>query len=241
MHLVKDTLNAVRYLEQVSLRFALDPARATRAGFRIASELAMERRIGVRTAYRGFQRPESRLADAMPSQPLSYDALQQIERDVIRRETPLRAFVDVGCGRGRALAYLSKLPFQVMIGVEVDSEVARLAEANVLRIRDDWRRAGPITVVIGDALDFDVPREGAVLLLCNPFGTTTLRAVLTKMKASLDAHPEAAVDAYYAFPVHHRVFREVFPRAAASTLPCDGAPVFHYRLAGSKSERARSP
>jgi hypothetical protein len=54
--------------------------------------------------------------------------------------------------------------------------------------------------------------------------------VLLRLRASLSTQPTAVVDVYYAYPVHHRVFREVFSGAEARALSCRDPNVYHYRL-----------
>jgi len=56
-----------------------------------------------------------------------------------------------------------------------------------------------------------------------------MRAVLTKVRAGLAGAP-AVVHAYYAVPLHHRVFREVFPAANANALSCEETAVYYYQL-----------
>jgi len=232
MPLVTDVKDSARYLQQLAIRLAIDPAAVLRSARKVGHELAMERRLGIRTAHRGFSPPGSRLGDASPSQPLRYEALEEVERDIVRRGLRLDSFVDLGCGRGRALAVLSKLPWSEMVGVEVDPAMAELARANVRALPDGWKQARRIEVVEQDAADWGVDSASAVVLLFNPFGEPTLRTVLTRLTEGLLAsgRTEGRVDLYYAAPVHHRVVLEVFPGADASALPCEDPGVYHYGL-----------
>lgn len=229
MAVVKDAINSAWKLEQLSVALALDPGALVRSLRVQRHERELDRTLGVQTSERSFLAPPCRFSDAAPSQPLGYAALQCIERDILERGMPLQSLIDLGCGRGRALAYLSKLPFDTMVGVEVDAEVAAAARGNLRALAHGWRHATSPTVIDADAADVELAWAGSVLLLFNPFGIQTMRAVLTKVRAGLAGAP-AVVHAYYAVPLHHRVFREVFPAANANALSCEETAVYYYQL-----------
>ncbi|HXW56431.1 MAG TPA: class I SAM-dependent methyltransferase [Candidatus Cybelea sp.] len=109
-------------------------------------------------------------------------------------------FIDLGCGKGRALLIASKFGFSRVIGVEFATKLAAIAEKNC-------RRAGiSATVVPQDALGFPFPAGNLVVFLFNPFGPAVLTPVVDhlaeaaageryiiyvnpKHRACLDAHP----------------------------------------------------
>ena len=45
------------------------------------------------------------------------------------------SFIDLGCGKGRALLVASELPFKALMGVELNSGLARIAERNATIIK----------------------------------------------------------------------------------------------------------
>src|SRR6516225_8353137 len=46
-------------------------------------------------------------------------------------------FVDIGCGKGRALMVASAFPFRRLVGVEISPELCEIARANTAR-RPEW-------------------------------------------------------------------------------------------------------
>lgn len=118
------------------------------------------------------------------------------------------AFVDFGCGKGRALILAAEHGFRQVLGVEFAHALWRLACANV----DTYRRlrpgAPPIAVHFGDAVNYPIPREDAVLFFYNPFGERVMRKIAAGIEASLRAAPRSLVIAYRN-PVHHAVFGAV--------------------------------
>ena len=108
-------------------------------------------------------------------------------------------FVDLGCGKGRALLLASELPFRQAIGLELHPRLAEIAEAN-LRL---WRAAGrarcPATVLHADAADLELPPGPCLLYLFHPFTEPVTRRLVQNLRAQQPAaldllyfNPEAA-------------------------------------------------
>lgn len=108
-------------------------------------------------------------------------------------------FVDIGCGKGRALFIAAEFPFRRIIGVELAVELAGIARANV-NLNPAWKDR--ITIANEDALSFELPEGPVVLFLYHPFTTMLLRRFLTKLERQLRRSPRPAfiidADAYAA-------------------------------------------
>ena len=106
-------------------------------------------------------------------------------------------FVDLGCGKGRALLVAADHPFRRLAGVEIAPELARIAQANTAR-------EPRISVEQGDAATFVFPDEPLVIFLYHPFLPPVLKKVLRnlqRMRAG-SAHPTFLL---YANPAYQRV------------------------------------
>lgn len=83
---------------------------------------------------------------------------------------PLKAgdvFVDVGCGKGRALKWLLVHGFRNrMIGIELDEEVA-------LRTKKSFSKYANVEIICDNALD-NIPPDATVFYLYNSFNAPTL-------------------------------------------------------------------
>ena len=79
-------------------------------------------------------------------------------------------FVDVGAGKGRALLLAAELPFRKVIGVELNEDLARIAQRNIT-LWMNWSHAfaAKIRVLQQDALEFRWPRPPLLVYLNNPF------------------------------------------------------------------------
>ena len=203
----------MEYLAYILRKIARNPGRAAQSGLKYVTEYLMDRRIGVSTFRRDITAPSSSSGDSRPCQPAPYEVLTDIAGHLRTTGFPLRAFLDVGCGAGRPLAYFSSLGFERMTGIEINPDVAAQARRNVARIKPAWNRAGGIDVLSADVLTADLDFTGAVIYLANPFGRATMQAFAARLKAQLQAHPGREILLYYVLPLQAEALVEAFPRA----------------------------
>ena len=88
------------------------------------------------------------------------------------------SFIDVGCGKGRVLAYMIKRGFKGKItGVELNETVAEYAGS--------WsKKYDNITVIAGDAFALDY-NDYTVLFMCRPFEPEFFAKFLEKLESEL--------------------------------------------------------
>jgi predicted RNA methylase len=99
----------------------------------------------------------------------------------IREDLGDFTFVDLGCGKGRALLLAKEFGFAKSIGVEFAPELAAVARKNC-------ERAGvEATVLAQDAAQFVFPSGNLVVYLYNPFGPTVMNPVLDNLLAKISA------------------------------------------------------
>jgi predicted O-methyltransferase YrrM len=116
-------------------------------------------------------------------------------------------FLDVGAGKGRGVMIASELPFRRVIGVELNKEMARIAQANV----DLWRRAhkadptagaiAPIRILNEDALSYELPSTPTLIFLFHPFEAPVLKAFLRRIESAFASRP-GTVDLLYVNAEH---------------------------------------
>jgi SAM-dependent methyltransferase len=91
-------------------------------------------------------------------------------------------FVDLGCGKGRAVLLASELGFREAVGVELNVGLVETAKANV-RI---WTAAGkarsPIRIECKDATEVEWQSGPCLVYLYNPFAEPVMRAVVEAMR-----------------------------------------------------------
>lgn len=108
-------------------------------------------------------------------------------------------FVDVGAGKGRALFLASELPFRKIIGIELNPDLARIAERNVERWHRVAHSKANIRVVAEDAMSFRWPRPPLLVYLYNPFDGSLIAQLADKLAAE-SAGGAGLVDILYVNP-----------------------------------------
>jgi SAM-dependent methyltransferase len=127
---------------------------------------------------------------------LMNEALRTVEID-----PQASTFVDLGCGKGRALVVAAELGWRRLVGVEYDPKLAARAQENA-ESYSRRKQSSPdlsIEIIEGDAANYEPPAGQFVLFMYNPFGEETVAAVIDRVVQSWrsDRRPVAVV---YAFP-----------------------------------------
>lgn len=106
-------------------------------------------------------------------------------------------FIDLGCGKGRALLLAAEFPFRRMVGVEFDPVLAGIATANIARHPATAPRAADIEVLCEDAASYDFPPGPILLYMYNPFEAPVMAKVADSVRRSLAREPRELVLVYF--------------------------------------------
>lgn len=118
--------------------------------------------------------------------PVSWAALR---RALARRELgPADVFLDLGAGKGRMMLLAARHPIRRVIGVEISSELAGVANANLRRAASHLS-CPTVEVVTADAASYRVPDDVTVVHMFNPFSGPVLTAALDRVLESIDRAP----------------------------------------------------
>jgi SAM-dependent methyltransferase len=158
-----------------------------------------------------------------------YGVAPSILRSLIERwrETPpphpLRSytFLDLGCGKGRAILLASEFRFREVVGVELNPEMAAIADRNAQL----WKRAhasdptaeriSPLRVIEDDALNITLPSRPTLLFLFHPFEDPVLKPLLQRIETAFARRP-GELDILYVNAEHgdlldrHPAFRRLW-------------------------------
>jgi SAM-dependent methyltransferase len=131
-------------------------------------------------------------------------------------------FVDLGCGKGRALLVASEFPFRDILGVELSSTLAQTTRHNAKIISRRFPGRTAVRVAVGDASTYPLPAGNLVIFLYNPFSATLVANVVAGIEAALAAANRSIYVIYYnpiaghcfdASPQLHRCFAKMLPYA----------------------------
>jgi SAM-dependent methyltransferase len=99
------------------------------------------------------------------------------------------SFVDLGCGKGRAVMMASEFSFRQVVGVELHPALARIAKTNITAWAKARRPACPMRIVRQDATEFAFPRGACLLYLFNPFAAPVVQRVIERIEAEFTGRP----------------------------------------------------
>lgn len=136
-------------------------------------------------------------------------------------------FLDIGCGKGRALLLASEFKFHSITGIELSPTLASIARRNAKIIARAYPNERGIGVVTGDALAYQLPVEHAIVVfLYNPFDATLMARLLKNIEASLREVPRDLYVVYYN-PVSAAVFDDspALERRFAMQIPIDPSEI----------------
>ncbi|SDF22790.1 class I SAM-dependent methyltransferase [Terriglobus roseus] len=151
------------------------------------------------TAYFGV--PPSRLANAF----------ELWQRTTTEKPASQYRFIDVGCGKGRAVLLASQFEFRDVFGIELQPKLAEIASENVRGYREQNSVPMDISILCGDGPSL-LPEllAGPVLIyLYNPFQAPVLRTLLESI-INQSEKLSGPIDVLYLYPEYEKVFSE-FP------------------------------
>lgn len=149
-------------------------------------------------------------------------------------------FIDLGCGKGRAVLLASQYPFVRALGVEIAPQLHSIAVENVARYiaarsRQDGRIA-PMNIVLQDAASYRFPAGPLVVYLYHPFCRPVLEQVLQNLELSLTAEPRDVTIIYINHELHDALDRAPFlQRIWSATVSMDASDRLADRV-GSSAE-----
>lgn len=137
------------------------------------------------------------------------------------------AFVDIGCGKGRAMMIASEMPFREVMGVELSRGLAEIARTNLERWQELGRAKSSLQVMERDATAAELPDGPWLIFMYNSFQAPVMRKMMDRLEKVAE---ESAVrmhvlymvpeqEAVIAeFPGFERMWSEVIPLSVEEEL-----------------------
>jgi SAM-dependent methyltransferase len=117
-------------------------------------------------------------------------------------------FIDLGCGKGRAVLLASQLPFREVIGIELNPRLAAIAQSNAERWHQLHEARCPIRIEVGDASEPALPATPVLLFLYNAFAKPLVSRLADNLARSNHSAP---IDLIYQNAYHADVFTQRSP------------------------------
>lgn len=132
-------------------------------------------------------------------------------------------FLDLGCGKGRALILAAEFGFRSVVGVEFSELLCLIAKSNLSSYSK--RYPGPIEfqVIHADAAEYVILKDVKTIFMFNSFGNAVMAKVVRNIEESLQQHPRKLWN-IYANPLQRELFDNsgMFQVIAQHSFPqCD--------------------
>jgi len=167
------------------------------------------------------------MAHVIEQIPRTNDHINQHGNGRAKEDVAAFTFVDLGCGKGRALLLAEEYDFKKIVGVDFAGNLARIAVRNAAKVG-----SSRISVVHGDVREFDFPAGPLVVFLYNPFSARITRSVMQR----LISHPDTVYIAYVN-PLHADAISSL--PGAEIVAKDDWCTIWRFG-AGSQMDRAES-
>jgi len=141
--------------------------------------------------------------------PASYELLEEIFQELkvttVNHGSPAgRHFLDIGCGKGRALCVAAHHGFNKLTGIDISKELCEIAKENLLLTKKKIKGIH-FSVINNDAFYFTIPDDVDCIFFFNPFDETVMSGVVLNILKSLKGH-KRNINLIYINPVHKEYF-----------------------------------
>ena len=143
--------------------------------------------------------------------PVSYDVLDDIFQQLNIKNSG--HFLDIGCGKGRAMCVAAHKGFNRVTGIDLSKELCIAAEEN-LAITRKHCTALQYKIINNDAFYFEIPNDVDCIFMFNPFDDLIMDAVAENILESFEINPRS-ITLVYANPLYKQEllnvgFKEIY-------------------------------
>ncbi len=137
--------------------------------------------------------------------PVSYDLL-----DTIFQQLDIKGnshFLDIGCGKGRALCVAAHKGFNKLTGIDFSQEFCAAAGENLAITKKDFNGL-QYQLINNDAFYFKIPTDVDHIFMFNPFDEIIMNAVAENILESFEINPRT-ITLVYVNPLYKQELLEV--------------------------------
>lgn len=138
--------------------------------------------------------------------PVDYFILEKL-MDFIKSLEDKKGFLDLGCGKGRALVVAARYGFNPVIGLDFHPTLSSEAADLTGTFKHNYPKT-IFKVINNDAFYFEIPENVSTIFLFNPFDEVIMSGVIGNILKTLQLTPRV-IRVLYANPVHKDLFIEV--------------------------------
>jgi len=136
--------------------------------------------------------------------PASYDLLETVLSKI--NQYKLNHFLDIGCGKGRAMCVAAYYGFNKVSGIDFSKELCKKAMENVEITKKKFPLLSYL-VINNEAFYYEIPADVDCIFLFNPFDEMIMSGVIENIEISLEESPRN-IYIIYLNPLHKKQFIE---------------------------------
>lgn len=137
--------------------------------------------------------------------PVSYELLEVIFTQLNQLPgKPINHFLDLGCGKGRALCVAAYAGFKRVTGIDLSKELCESAKENCINTQQKIP-ALEFSIINNDAFYFEIPDDVDCIFMFNPFDEIIMSGVAEHIRETLQQNPRKMTIAYVN-PLHKSLF-----------------------------------
>ncbi|MEP6712074.1 MAG: class I SAM-dependent methyltransferase [Ferruginibacter sp.] len=172
----------------------------------IKNEIKGEKKYGINTTGADELKKLSQkgidISHATIYMPASYDLLEEIFKHVEIKS--FKHFVDIGCGKGRAMCVAAANGVDKITGIDFSKELCDAAAINLAKIKQHFPGA-QYKITNNDAFYFEIPNDADCIFMFNPFDEIIMSGVINNIEESMEQNPRE-VTIIYLNPLQKHLF-----------------------------------
>lgn len=134
--------------------------------------------------------------------PVSYNLVEEIFEQL--QSSGRNHFLDMGCGKGRALCVATHYGFNKVTGIDLSKDLCEIATENLSLTNHKFPDL-QFKIINNDAFYFEIPDDVDCIFFFNPFDEIIMSAVVNNIFESLQNNPRK-LQVIYANPLHKEQF-----------------------------------
>jgi SAM-dependent methyltransferase len=132
--------------------------------------------------------------------PVNYYVIERLMREIVKYGGN-KTFLDIGCGKGRAMIVAATFGFEQITGIDFSKEFCEEAESTIQLYVARFK------VINIDAYYFEMPDDITTFFFFNPFDEFIMKEVVSNIMKSLHRNSRT-IRVLYANPQHKSIFLE---------------------------------
>lgn len=175
--------------------------------FTFLQEIRGEKKYGIdttaATSLSALEIKGNQLKYATEYMPVSYFTLEAIMQR-IPEEIKQGTFLDIGCGKGRAMCVAAAFGYKQVAGIDFAKQLIDAAKQNLKQIKKQY----PLTqysLKWADVQSLEIAEQVTTVFLFNPFDEVLMKVVVKKINDSLSKKPRRLL-VLYCTPRHENLF-----------------------------------